>query len=64
MMTRHFFKLTAACTVLVDFLANKIGQNPSLVITLLELFSPILIQNDAGKIYKGIGVLFIINFAY
>lgn len=55
-MTRHFFKLTAACVVLVNFLTNKIGQDPSLVITLLELFSPILI-NDAGKIYKGIGVI-------
>lgn len=55
-MTRHFFILTAACGVFVHFLANKIGQDP-LVITLLELFSLILIQNDAGKIYKGIGVI-------
>lgn len=56
-MTRHFFKLTATCGVLVHFLANKIGQDPSLVITLLELFRLILIQDDAGKICKGIGVI-------
>lgn len=43
MMTKHFFKLTAAYEMLMDFLANEIGQDPSLVITLLELFSPILI---------------------
>lgn len=45
-------KLTAACEMLMGFLANKIGQDPSLVITLLELFSPVSIQSDALKIYE------------
>lgn len=40
--------------MLMDFLANKTGLDPFSVITLVELFSPILIHNDPVKIYKGI----------
>lgn len=29
MMPRHFLKPTAACEVLVDFLAQRTGQDPS-----------------------------------
>lgn len=62
MMTRHFFELTGE--VLMDLLARKIRQDP-LIITVLELSSWIVIQNDAGKINRGIGMINReLNFAY
>lgn len=62
MMTRHFFELTGE--VLMDLLARKIRQDP-LIITVLELSSWIVIQNNAGKINRGIGMINReLNFAY
>lgn len=62
-MTRHFFKLTAACDTLMDFLAaNKTGQDPFSAIILPELLSRISIQNGPGEICRDLGMLCVSSF--
>lgn len=52
LMTRHFFILTAVCEMLMDFLANKTGQDPPLSITLLKLFPQLQFRRLLEKFIK------------